>query len=69
MGVDVAENDTQETEQDTDETTGAGRLDAVAALDRAGAARLACLKLDGGGGRKKGESEGGECSDAGEHCR
>ena len=45
------------------------RHDAVAALDRAGAARLACLELDGGGGRKKGHSEGGEGGEAGEHCR
>ncbi|KAJ8455410.1 hypothetical protein ONZ51_g12475 [Trametes cubensis] len=63
---DVPEDDAEEPEQDVRRS--GVRLQETA-LNGAGAAALASLELNGGGGRKERESEGGESSDAtGEHC-
>ena len=55
--------------QEFESFTAMRRLNTVAALDRAGGARLARLELDGGGDRKNREGESDEGGGAGEHCR
>eukprot|EP00091_Calanus_sinicus_P012109 TRINITY_DN27486_c0_g1_i1.p2 TRINITY_DN27486_c0_g1~~TRINITY_DN27486_c0_g1_i1.p2 ORF type:complete len:116 (+),score=3.73 TRINITY_DN27486_c0_g1_i1:66-413(+) len=67
--IQVREDDAKQTEDRT-RACGASILDAVAALDGAGAARrsgLTASDLEGGGGRKNGQSGESEGGDAGEH--
>ena len=67
--VQVREDDTKQTEDRT-RACRVGSRDGVAALDGAGAARrsgLTASDLEGGGGRKNGQSSESEDGDAGEH--